>query len=182
MSVMKTIQQIIFFTNTQKILAFLLEDPDKSYYDREVSRLTGVSQAGTNFALRDLALSGLVVRKKEGRMYFYKILFNNVLIKYFKIVQNIAFLEPVINALRNHSLRIVLYGSAANGTNTLESDIDLFILTRVKDEVQNIIFDYRKQKYIQSVVMVPNEYIKLKINNALFYNEIEQGIELWNEK
>jgi len=175
-------EKILFSTNCQKVLSFLIRNPDKEYFDREVSRLTGVSRAGTNFALRELAEEGLILREKRGRMYFYKAPSNDILIRYLKILQNIISLRPLIEKLKNLSLRIVLYGSAAKGENTAESDIDVFILTRTPDEVEKIIFKDKLREKIQYVTHTPNDFIKSKKRNPTFYKEVERGIVLWQEK
>lgn len=150
-------EKILFFTNCQKILSFLIRNPDKEYFDREVSKLTGASRAGTNFALRELAEKGL-------------------------ILQNIVFLHPLIEKLKKLSLRIVFYGSAAKGENTTESDIDVFILTRTPDEVEKIIFKDKLREKIQYVTHTPNDFIKSKKRNPTFYKEVEKGIVLWQKK
>ncbi len=175
-------EKILFFTNCQKVLSFLIRNPDKEYYDRQISKLTGVSRAGTNFALRDLAKKNLVSREKRGRMYFYKTPSNDILIKYLKIVQNLVSLRTLVEKLKKFSLRTVLYGSGSRGENTDESDIDIFILTRTPDEVQKIIFLDTLREKIRYVVHTPNDFIKSKKNNPTFYDEVEKGIELWKEK
>ena len=175
-------EKILFFTNCQKILSFLIQNPDKEYFDREVAKLTGVSRAGTNFALRELAEKGLILREKRGRMYFYKAQSNDILIKYLKIVQNIVSLRYLTEKLKKLSLKIVLYGSAAKGENTTESDIDVFILTRTPDEVEKIIFKDKLREKIQYVAHTPNDFIKSKKRNPIFYKEIEKGLVLWQEK
>lgn len=176
------IEKILFFTNCQKVLSFLIQNPDKEYFDREVSKLTGVSRAGTNFALRELAEKGLISRKKRGRMYFSKAQSNDILIRYLKILQNIVSLRPLIEKLKKLSLRLVLYGSAARGENTVGSDIDIFILTRATKEVEDIIFKDKLRKKIQYVIQTPNNFIKAKKRNPTFYKEVEKGIVLWQEK
>ncbi len=176
------IGKILFFTNCQKILSFLIGNPDKEYFDREVSKLTGVSRAGTNFALRELAEKGLLLREKRGRMYFYKAPSNDILIRYLKILQNIVSLRPLTEKLKKLSLRIVLYGSAAKGENTSESDIDVFILTRTPQEVEKKIFKDKLREKLQCVTQTPNDFIKSKKRNPTFYREVEKGIILWQEK
>lgn len=176
------IEKILFFTNRQKILSFLILHPNKEYFDRQISKLTGVSRAGTNFSLRDLAKEGLVLREKRGRMYFYKVDSNDILIKYLKILQNITTLYPLLDKLKKLSLRIVLYGSAAKGENITESDIDIFIMTRSSDGVEKLIFKDKLREKIQYVVRTPNTFIKSKKNNPAFYKEVEKGIVLWEEK
>lgn len=176
------IRNILFFTNCQKILSFFIKNPDKEYFDREVSNLTRVSKSGTNAALRTLAKEGLLLREKKGKMYFYKIPVYNTLIKYLKIVQNITDLHPLIEKLKNESLKIILYGSAGKGENVADSDIDLFILTRNRENVKNVIFKSPLRAKIQYIVNTPNELVKMKKNDSVFYEEIEQGVILWQSQ
>jgi len=176
------VKEIFFFTNCQKIISFLIQNPGKEYFDRQISKLTDVSRAGTNFALRSLAKEGLIIREKKGRMYFYKTTPNDIFIKYLKILQNIISLRPLIEKLKKVVLKVVLYGSAAKGENADESDVDIFIMTREPGEVQNLIFKAKLRERIQYTTKTPNDFIKSKKNNPTFYNEIEKGIVLWEKK
>lgn len=176
------LDKILFFTNCQKVLAFLIQNPDKEYFDRQISKLTGISRAGTNFALRDLAKAGLILREKRGRMYFYKVVTGNVLIKYLKVLQNIIYLYSLIEKIKKYSLRIVLYGSAAKGEDISESDIDIFVMTRHPDEIEKTVFKDKLRGKIKFVTRTPNDYIKSKKINPVFYDEVEKGIVLWEQK
>lgn len=175
-------ENTLYATNRQKVLSFLLDHPDKVFYDREISRLSGVSRAGTNFALRDIYKEGLIKREKRGRMYFYSIDIANPLIKQLKITQNITRLSNLLEKLKPFSLKVILYGSAAKGTNTQESDLDLFILTREKNEIKKIIFESSLREKIQYVSQTPNEYARSKEENPVFHKEISEGIILWDQK
>lgn len=175
-------EQILFSTNCQKVLSFLIQNPDREYFDREISTLTGVSRAGANFALRDLAGAGLVVREQKGRMNFYRADADLPLIRYMKITQNIAALVPLVEKIKPFSVKIMLYGSAALGENNSESDLDVHVITRDPDEVEKKVFKDAHRKKIQHLVHTPDEYVKLKKNNPTFYREIEKGIILWEGK
>ena len=176
------LRDILYFTNSQKALSFFLEHIGDEYYDRQVAKLTGLSRAGTNFALRDLAKCGLLERNKKGRMVFYRIKKNDILVKHLKIVQNIVFLTPLLNLLIPESLQIVLFGSAAKGENTTGSDIDLFILTRNTQEIKNIIFKNKLRHRLQPIINTLNELAALKKENPVFFQSINEGIVLWEEK
>lgn len=176
------IDKILFFTNCQKVLLFLIQHSDKEFFDRQVSRLIGISKAGANFALRDLVKTGLILREKRGRMFFYRVSSGNTVIKHLKILQNIISFYSLIEKIKSLSLKIVLYGSASKGENTDESDIDIFIMTREPEEVKKIIFKDKMRKEIQYVANTPNEFIKLKKENPIFFKEIGNGIVLWQAK
>ena len=176
------LKKVLYFTNNQKILYFLLEHIDEEYYDRQISKLAGVSRAGTNFALRELVKAGLAKREKRGRMSFYRLEQKSTFIKYLKLIQNMVLLQPLIGKLIPLSLRLILYGSASKGENRASSDFDIFILTRDTKEVKRTIFESDSRKRVQSVVNTPTEFAKLKKKNTVFYKEISDGIVLWEEK
>lgn len=176
------IKNILCSTNCQKILDFLLSHPNEEFYDREISKLTGVSRAGTNFALRDLVGTDLVKKEKRGRMCFYRIDHQDTLIQHLKIVQNIILLYPLICKIKPISLKIVLYGSAGSGKNLAGSDIDLFILSRNPEKVKSIIFKDSLREKIQYVIDTPNEFAKLKKENPVFYKEVSNGMVIWEKK
>ncbi|MCK4576363.1 nucleotidyltransferase domain-containing protein, partial [candidate division WOR-3 bacterium] len=159
---MNKIKKILYSTNSQKILDFLLSHPDEEFFDRQISKLADVSRSGTNFALRDLAKANIIKREKRGRMCFYSIDNHDFIIKQLKILQSATLLYPLVNKLKSYSLRIVLYGSAAKGENSVDSDIDLFIQSREAKKVKNIIYRNPLREKIQYVVYTPLELAKLK--------------------
>ena len=53
-------KKILFTTNPQKILEFLIQTPGEECLSREIQVATKISKAGTNFALNDkVAVSDL---------------------------------------------------------------------------------------------------------------------------
>jgi len=176
------LEKTLFSTTRQKVLGFLIQNPDREYFDREISKLTGISKSGTNLALRELTREGLILRQRRGRMYFYKTRPDHVVIRHMKILQNIVSLDPLIKKLQGLTLRIILYGSAAKGENTGDSDIDLFIMTRSPKDVQKVLFKHGLREKLQCVIHTPSSFVKSKKANPAFYNEVERGIVLWQEK
>lgn len=178
MSIIKT---FLVSTNNQKALDFLLSHPDEEFFDRQVSKLTGISKSGTNNALRNLTNANLIKRTKRGRMMFYSINNRDFLIKQLKILQNLTSIYPLIQRINPHCLKIILYGSTAIGENSQDSDIDLFILSRYPKEVKEIIYKSSFREKIQYVINTPGEFVKSKKENTIFYKEISKGIILWDQ-
>jgi len=141
-----------------------------------------MSRAGTNFALRDLAGVGLVHQEKRGRMNFYRVSADNVLIKYIKITQILVRLAQLVEKTKDISLKIILFGSAARGENTSDSDLDLFFLTRNPREVGKLLGKHPSAEKIQGVIKTPLEIVRLKKNNPTFLREVESGIVLWEAR
>lgn len=176
------LKDIIYNSSRQKILYFLLSHPNEKYFDREIARLSKVSKAATNFALRDLMKTKLVSRQKRGRMYFYYVETNNPLIRQLKITQNIINVQPLVDKLKAASLKVVLYGSSAKGENLKSSDIDLFILSREPQKVKDLIYKNPLREKLQYVVNTPQQLAELKKDNPVFFKEISGGIALYEER
>lgn len=175
-------EKILFSTNSQKILEFLIQDPGKEYLSREIQIVTKLSKAGTNFSLNDLVNTSFVKREKKGKIYLYKINFNHPVIKQLKVLRLIMSLDTLLKKLRGMSKKIILYGSSSRGENTRDSDIDLFVVTNAADEIEKILKNNSKNKAIQLIMRTPLKYIEMEKTNPTFYAEIERGIVLWESK
>lgn len=176
------LKEILYSTRLQRVLYFLLAHPDQKYYDREISRLIKASRASTNYGLRHLMETGLVKREKRGRMYFYYVSPEDPVIRQLKVTQNLIDINHLVNKLKDISLKIVLYGSAATGSNHAESDVDLFVLTRDLKRAKDIIYKSPLKERLQHVIATPQDFVKLKKGNPVFCEEVSGGIILYEEK
>lgn len=180
--VINRMKKILFATNPQKILEFLVQTPGEEYLSREIQIDVKISKAGTNFALNDLVNAGFIRRKKRGKMYLYAVNFEHPIIKQLKILKVIMSLESLLKKIRNKSQKIILYGSSSRGENTKDSDIDLFVVTNSLREVKKTIKNSPKGKIIQLIARTPLKYIEMEKTDPIFYAEIERGIVLWEAK
>ncbi len=176
------LREVFYTTCRQRILYFLLSHPGQQHYDREISRIVKTGRASTNYALRSLMDTGIVQREKKGRMYFYYVSPEDPIIRQLKVTQNLINISPLVNKLKDVSLKIVLYGSAASGLNHAESDIDLFMLTRDVKTAKDIIYRSPLKERLQHVIATPQDMVKLKKDNPVFYKEVSGGIILYESK
>ena len=170
-----------FFSNTsqQKLLKFLADFPNKTFFEREISQRTGISRGATNIALKELAKADLIILEKKGRMSFYSANLRNPIIREWKVLNNVIRIHSLIKRVAKTSDKIILFGSAADGINIKESDIDLFVLTNFPEKVKEII--YKDKKKIQLIVKKPLEFVEMKSKNPVFYEEILKGVVLWEK-
>jgi len=176
----------IITTNNQKVLSLLAKFSDQEFYEREVARKLGISSGSANRALNELFSSGVVRRRREGKMYFYSIDSSNAAITEFKRMINLMLVEPLVEELKKISNRIVLYGSCAQGTDTSESDVDLFVVSNNKDRVLEAVSNFKfpmgfEDIHIQAVVKTPVELLETKGPEQAFIEEVERGIVLWEK-
>jgi predicted nucleotidyltransferase len=175
------IRNLLTASNAMKILWFMLEHPDQEFYDRQICKLTGLSRAGTNVALRELAAAGLLSRTNRGRMAYYQLISDDPLLRQLKIVRTLSELRNFIEAITPHSMRIVLFGSAATGDDTAESDWDLFVLTRDPKPIHKILSKSPLDERLQMVVHTLEEWSRLREQNDVFAAQVEKGLVLWDE-
>lgn len=169
-------------TNKQKVLDFLVKNPKNSWQASEIQKGTKLSKAGVNFALRDLVKENIVARRHEGKTFFYSIDLQDPAIKQLKVLNNIISFKPLLDELKEHSLKIVLFGSTARGEDLSGSDFDLFILSQNAHRIKEIIGKGRFKASIQPILKTPNELIKFEKENPTFAREIEKGIILWEQQ
>ncbi|MCK9582180.1 MAG: nucleotidyltransferase domain-containing protein [Endomicrobiales bacterium] len=175
-------KNILFFTNHQKVLAFLLSHPSEQFYDRQIANLAKMSRSGTNRALIELAKVGLIEKSNRGRMNYYSVNAGSALIKQLKTVLTLSELDNLIEDIKPYARQIILFGSAAKGENRKESDYDLFVLTSEKDKVNEILLKSGMRENIQPIIVTPNDWIKTKKTNAVFYKEVLSGNILWEKQ
>lgn len=170
---------LFFTTAQQKILAFLGENAGEEFQEKEISKETGVKKSAVNLALRPLVKLNLINRRKIGRSSLYIADASNNLIREIKIILSILALDPLVEKLKSESMRVVLFGSLATGTNLPNSDIDLFILTNNPKNVRKIINESALAERIQLITKTPVEMLKINKNKPLLFQEIEKGKMLW---
>lgn len=163
----------------QKILVFLSDNFNKSFFDKQIAQETKLSRGATNTALRKLAKSGLLSLEKKGRMSFYSADFKNPLIGQWKVLNNILEIFPLLKKLEKLSSKVILFGSAAEGTNIKESGIDIFIVSEHPRELREIVS--RDKRNIQLVAKTPAEFVEMGGKNKVFFNEVMRGIVLWEK-
>ena len=176
----------IITTNTQRVLSFLIKFSDQDFYEREVARSLAISAGSANRALNELFSSGVVTRRREGKMFFYSVNSNDAIVPQLKKVINMLLIEPLVEALKAISSRVVLYGSCTQGTDTSESDLDLFVVSNDKQNVSDTINSFKFPRgyegiHIQPVIKTSVELLESGESERTFLEEIENGIELWEK-
>lgn len=172
----------IFATSHAQVLRFLARRVGQLLYEREIAAGTGVSRSAVNLATRDLDRIGLLIHERRGRMNFYTADAHHPFVRQFKVLDTIAQLEPLLHQLRPLSRRIVLFGSCARGTDTTDSDIDLFILASDRKQVIAMISQADLGRPVQPVIVNNQEFITMKENDHAFYDRVQQGIMLWDSE
>jgi predicted nucleotidyltransferase len=166
-------------TSLSKVLRFLSDHIGRSFYEQEIVAHTSVSRSAVNLTTRSLHQAGLLFRERRGRMNFYSADDRHPFVRQFKVLCTIGCLEPLLGAVRPLARRVILFGSSAQGTNTVDSDIDLFIQAADRVPLMDAIRRIQVDWPIQPVVVNNQELAALKEREPAFYAQIQRGIVLW---
>ncbi len=164
-----------------RVLKYLARSPGKEFYLREIAKALGISVGGCHKILKNLHEMNLIDKRASGRNIYYRIGERNPAVRHFKIFVNIQDLNHIVEGLKDKTRKIILFGSCATGEDTLESDIDLFIITEDVKTVKNRIERRIEGRSVKPVILAPHEFITLKKKDRSFYDEVNKGITLWRD-
>lgn len=172
-------QNILVSTNSQKALNFFLDQPGNEFTEKEIQKVVKISKSGINYALRSLVKAGFLSMYKRGKMHFYVLNYKNPIVKHLKVVKTIIQIQPLLKGLEKLSSKVILFGSSSRGENIADSDVDLFIITHNKTEIEREIKKFRFKRKIQPVFRTELKYTEMRQTDPVFYEQVKQGIVLW---
>lgn len=163
------------------ILDTLGQDPEAKYHVRAVAEKARVSVGAASMILRALESSGLLTVEQTGNMKFYQYNLSNPVARQWKVLFNINRLKPLADMLVDVAERAVLFGSASEGIDTRDSDVDLFILTKDENAVKEILRRFQKQysRPLSPIIMNPVNFARLRRQDHSLYENIVRGRVLW---
>ena len=173
---------ILSSTAAQKVWGFLCQNPQQAFFSAEVAHRILLSKGGVNQILRTMADQGLLQTEKKGRMIFYRVDPRSPLVKQFKVFRNVALAEELTKKVRPFCEKVILFGSCARGEDTPESDLDIFVVSRQKDKVREVVAPVKEKRKVQLIIKTPQEFIGLDKKEPVFYEEIQRGIVLWEKE
>lgn len=168
-------KKLNLFSKTEMKLLVFISTKDGELYERQIANEAKVSVGSVNSIMKSFHKMGLVTKIQKGRMLFYSRNDGNPLLRQFKIFITVNSLVDVIAKIATLSRRIILFGSCSEGRNGEKSDIDLFILSKERDELKRVLNGY---PIIQSIILNSNEYTDLQQKDKPLYDRIRRGIEL----
>lgn len=167
-----------------QILELFSERPDSEMYQREIldelrslynPRLTIPSiKKWLDFFVRN----GLLIERKKKKWVLYSLNRGNPVVRQLKIFLTVTKLYDLIKDLPHSSNpEIYLFGSAARGEDTAESDLDILAIGEIEDSYRSAIRQNvmdKLGKEINFVVYSRLQYSDLFRNDKAFYENIER--------
>jgi predicted nucleotidyltransferase len=159
-------------------LSHLSRHPDREFYVRELAREIGASLGGCHNALKELQELGLARSRKSGRNLYYAVDGANPAIRHFKILTNLLEFRELVDGLRPISLKVVLFGSCASGTDTADSDIDVLVIANEPEVAWEIVKSVELPRKLQAVILTPGQLLQSREKDPAFHAEVDKGIVL----
>jgi len=168
----------VFSKPSIQIIQYLGRRYRDGYYVREISRNLSISLGSTSQSLRSLEEAGLVLREHSGRLVIYRANMENFLLREFKILLTLLEIDPFILPLKEISSRIILFGSCAEGEDTIDSDIDIFIESVDKREIAILHDRYQEDipRKISPIILDSTEFRKLEAKDRPLFERINMGM------
>ena len=173
--------KVSYTATTLAILQTLAQDPEKRLHTRKVAEKAKVSVGAASMILRELEGSHLLEMEEMGGMKVYRLNLDNPVAREFKILFNVSGLNDLVASLKESADKIILFGSASEGTDTGESDLDLFILTSEPKTARIALRGFREHSSgsLAPIIATPVEWARLRRRDRPLYESISRGKVLW---
>jgi len=165
-----------------KILGWLLMNPDSRIHINELARELGASPATVLKYSNLFEETGIVTMEKAGTARLVILNNENPIVKELKKCTILLLLnEHKIDQIAKDAISVALYGSASSGTFSEESDLDILVIGDAdqvdKDKVLEI--QEKIRKTIQLTIIPWHTFEKMKKENEPFIkNVIENHVLL----
>jgi len=174
---------IFIKTTEQKILSLFAMNPDRPFYGREISKKLRISPGAVHAALISLEKRGILHSQHVGKTKLYRTEALSPIIRSFKVLNMLLVLEPLIEAIRGISRRVILFGSYATGSFAASSDLDLLVVSGEKEIISRKIDSFKRKSGldIRPIIKDQVEWMKLERGSPEFFDELRCGITLWEK-
>ncbi|HVY01601.1 MAG TPA: nucleotidyltransferase domain-containing protein [Candidatus Nanoarchaeia archaeon] len=170
--------------NRVDILKPLFEDPNKRFYLRELSRILKVNHVTVGQQLKQFEKEGIVNSEKNKITKTYQIVVSRKSrnLKLFFNLEKLRISGLVDDLFKEYDApTIVLFGSYAKATDSIDSDIDMCLLSDIKKE-----FNLEKYEKVLGRKISIHQFGKKEWENAIknnpnLVNGICNGIVLTGE-
>lgn len=178
-----------FFTNQTLIDVFLcfLLNPHEPLYLSEIVNSTGKALIQVQRTLKRLVETGLVQKTIRHKKAYYSVDAKHIA---FEEVKHLVIKAKIFSNTFRHEVQHLaervnygfIYGSVAKGTNTTESDVDLFLIGNLDYEAAGpFIFKLGRElvQEVNVVILSPPDFIKGLQCKSQFLLHVVQEPKIW---
>lgn len=177
---MSLLGDALFTTTQKKVLGLLYGQPEKSFYTKEIIRLTGMGVATIKRELDRMLDSGILSLTKIGNQHHYQA--NPDCPIYFELLAIVkktfgvtGVIKQALYPLANYINWAFVFGSVASGKETSASDIDVMIIGDVEfsDAVKALYYVQEPlAREINPKIYSKEEWMHMLNNKDAFIKEV----------
>jgi predicted nucleotidyltransferase len=177
---MSQLSDALFTETQQKVLGLLYGQPNRSFYTKEILRLTGMGVATIKRELDRMLAAGILNMNKIGNQHHYQA--NPGCPIYVELIaiikKTVGLTEPIRKALSPVSEKIdwaFVFGSIASGKESAASDIDLMIIGELGfSEAANALYPVQEVlgREVNPKIFRKDEWIRLEKDQDAFIRDV----------
>ncbi len=132
------LMRLIGTGSSQVVLSVFVREPMSALYQREIARRTGLGLRSAQIALDRLEQLGLVASERDGNRRYYRAVRTDRFEDLRALLsRELGITEVIARHLSKTGLLVTwafVFGSAASGEDTIDSDIDLLVVSEASDD------------------------------------------------
>jgi len=177
---MSQLGDALFTTTQQKVLGLLYVRPDKSFYTKEILRLTGMGVATIKRELDRMVAAGILTMTRIGNQHHYQAnpecpIYHELLGIVKKTFGVADVIKLALSPLKGNIDWAFIFGSVASGKETSASDIDLMIIGDAGfSEAVTVLYSVQETlgREINPKIYRKEEWIQMLNNKDAFIKEV----------
>lgn len=160
------------------ILKLFFFNPESSFYQRQISKLTAQSIRAVQREVTKLESLGIVEKSVQGNRIYYKVNKNCPIFKELKniLFKSVGIAQVLKENLKNNDIQVAfIYGSYAKGRENLLSDIDLMVIGRISSRELSRLLSQPKRELMREInyaVFSPKEFKERVKQKDHFLNSV----------
>jgi predicted nucleotidyltransferase len=165
-----------------RILEFLSTRPTGEFSQTDLISKLRIAKPTAIKNLNHLEKNQLVLTKRIGRTKLYKLNLRNFLVIQIKRLFNLTSHILAEFAEKVEARKIIVFGSYARGEDTEASDIDVLVVTDLKDEAVQKVARLISEKYGRRLAVItrtPEQYVRMaEEEKELWERAVLQGVKI----
>lgn len=174
---MVQIYELLGNRNFVKLLLFFLRKPTLRAHQQAIKKEVKMAKGTLIKCLKHLVGCNILSFTEYGRIKVYSLNRSSEIVKRLKALDSLLVLAPLHDIAEKHGVNAYMYGSAARGDDTEESDIDIILIGKLKKE--DIISDINKLsakigRQISVNIFAPALWARAADEDPAFYERVEK--------
>jgi len=177
---MSQLGDALFTTTQQKVLGLLYSQPSRSFYTREIIRLTDMGVATIKRELDRMLAAGILYLTKIGNQHHYQAdpecpIYNEIVEIVKKTFGISGVIKTALSPISNKIVWAFIFGSVASGKELSTSDIDLMVIGDISfSETVNAIYPIQESlgREINPKIYSVKEWNKMYKQKNAFITEV----------